>query len=1459
MNSIYVELNRSFAPVTKECTFNGDDHDLLNVWGLRETKKWADLLNFYRVVILAEAGAGKTEEMKAVTKRLRTDGKKAFFLRLEQLCSNFETSFDIGLPDEFMSWLLSNEEGWFFLDSVDEARLKGPHQFEEAVRKFAYKLGENVGRAHIYITSRVSEWRQQTDFEFITDRLSYKEINISDQETKSNFEENQSKQSRKSNFTSSENNVEPYLFVLCPLEDSQISIFSREFGVSTPDKFLVEIQKKEAAIYAKRPQDLLQLINYWNKYGNLGSHQKMMEESISSKLKERDPDHEIVQPLSTDEARHGAEILAATVTFQKRNRIFVPDGDTVANLETINPRDVLSDWENNKIGTLLQRPIFDGAIYGTVRFHHRSVREYLTAQWLLRLLQEGKSRRAVEALFFAERYGERVLIPSMRSILSWLLLWDDKIREKTVEIVPEVLIQGGDPSSLPLAVRKNALEKYCKGYAYHKNGRYTFDMAELRRFSQRDLSSTIKQLLVNYRKNENLCQLLLEMIWQGDIVECAEEALAIALDSSQNEYPRIYGIRAIDAVGSHAQKERLVKSFLAEFTKSNDGSFVGELINAFAPAILKVQDILLLLKSVVIDPEEGHLNTTLHLGLKEVTRKKWTIPEVAEFINRAILLLTEPPVIEKRYFEVSHRYNWLIPFVILAVERVIKCKDQSAFNECSLSILLIAPEERNFVEYFHAEEHSLAELVSQWPQLNHALFWFNVSFLRKQLDKKGERLIDGWRLKMRGYYWKFTIGDFDSLLEAVRTKSFIDDRLVALSEAFEIYKENGRSAAHRKKMKEAVRGEEELDKKLVSYFHPPPMPAEIKKARRSIRNSKKQQADRNKKEVEKRQKSRVWLQENIANLRDTTIASQGKVWNSTNYLLHEIWNKQNNHNQWARADWELLIPEFGRDIAESYRDGCIGYWRKYCPKILSEEKGNQEGTPTAVIVGLSGLMMEAQSISDWPKGFSEEEAKLACRYAVEELNGFPIWLEKLHAAFPHIVEERILIEIEWEISKFKGDSPCHYVLDDVNWQADWLKPKIAQRILSYLEKCEPRHDETIKKALEIVLADANLDKDLFISIARIKIGIQMSEERKAIWLAAWMSIESEQALEELKKFLAEMLDAKSATTAAMTFLTELLGTRRERVNRIYSDYNKPSILFALYKLMREYIRSSEDIRHKGCYSPGLRDDAQDARERLLQLLQEIPGKQTYLALLELSNTHQNRDMKDWYASLAYRRAEVDAELKIWQSRDVSVFASETEKNPASHRELFDLTVFRLLDLKDEFENGAMSSASAFQKITGEREHRIYIGGWLRDNSIGRYSVAHENELADATRPDLFIFSNGIDGMVPIELKIACSWTAKVLEERLRNQLCGQYLRDAHSTCGIFLLVYCGRKETWEHPTTQERLNFDQLLKFLEIVACEIVQKDNKIELIKVIGIDLKKRTMRLADSLQDRIHWANSI
>jgi hypothetical protein len=181
--------------------------------------------------------------------------------------------------------------------------------------------------------------------------------------------------------------------------------------------------------------------------------------------------------------------------------------------------------------------------------------------------------------------------------------------------------------------------------------------------------------------------------------------------------------------------------------------------------------------------------------------------------------------------------------------------------------------------------------------------------------------------------------------------------------------------------------------------------------------------------------------------------------------------------------------------------------------------------------------------------------------------------------------------------------------------------------------------------------------------------------------------------------------------------------------------------------------------------------------------------------------------------------------------------------------LAELAVLRLLDLKDDLEHGDSSIAGILKTVKQETEMRKFIGRELREKAHGRYSIPQEEELADAKRPDLRFQGVGLDGPVPVELKLADNWTGPALFERLKNQLCGDYLRDNRSNQGIFVLVYRGEKAGWDVPDSGNRVDFSGLIFALQNHWRHISSNFSNVDDVTVIGIDLTKRSSRLAQSV----------
>jgi hypothetical protein len=192
------------------------------------------------------------------------------------------------------------------------------------------------------------------------------------------------------------------------------------------------------------------------------------------------------------------------------------------------------------------------------------VREYLTAEWLAQLLLRPASRRTIEALLFRNQYGLDVIVPTMRPILPWLAILDEKVREHLRKVAPEVVFEGGDPSALPLATRRIILAEVCEQIASGTSGRSATDYAAVQRFASADLADDIRDLLIRYVTNDELRGFLIRMVWLGQLTVLLPEAKVIALSPKTTKYTRVAAFRAVRAIGTPADQKELRESFLVE-------------------------------------------------------------------------------------------------------------------------------------------------------------------------------------------------------------------------------------------------------------------------------------------------------------------------------------------------------------------------------------------------------------------------------------------------------------------------------------------------------------------------------------------------------------------------------------------------------------------------------------------------------------------------------------------------------------------------------------------------------------------------------------------------------------------------------------------------------------------------------------------------------------------------------
>lgn len=1166
-----------------------------------------------------------------------------------------------------------------------------------------------------------------------------------------------------------------------------------------------------------------------------------MQNSIDRKLAERDQGRADARPLSAERARQGVRLLAAATTLTQNPTIRVPDG--AENSKGIAVQSVLPNWDDRDQATLLLRPIFDEAIYGTVRFHHRSVREYLAAEWIAELLKRETSRREIERLFFRNQYGLDIVVPTLRPILPWLMILDDKIRERVRKVAPEIIFEGGDPSQLPLEVRRSILHEVCKQMADGATGRSMQDYAAVQRFANLDLTDDVRSLIRQYADNEELIAFLLRMVWLGQLAGALPEAMDIALAPTTEKYARLTAFRAIKAIGSNEDQAHVRQSFLTEASELKR-EWLAELLEGVQPT---EQTLVWLL--ACLEKSESKGTYTIERLVDGVTEFVGTagielLPQLVRGLNR---LLSLPPMIERRYCEVSEKFQWLMVPASKAVERLIVSRHPASIEPDALAILHKFSVARGYgSDDMINVKDEFSKLVPAWQELNRALFWFEVQRSREIIDRKDQgRLISVQQVSIFGSFWRFKEADFEYVAEEISRQTLLDDKLVALSLAFDLYKTANRPRAWCIKLKKFVAGNDELSEQLDNYLKPPAQSEDLRRLRQQAGWRRRDEAKRKKQEKEQEKYHADWksyLNDNLEEVRAVLREKPEAMIEPLHYLFKHLQAKKRGSGRWTEYNWKTLIPEYGEEVARFYRDGTVSFWRHHEPKLRSEGTPLNE-TPHAVIIGLTGLEIESHETKGWPNNLNTVEVEHACKYASFELNGFPTWFPKLFETYPKIVCDFLLQEVQYELSIENPETETHYILSDVSWSGQWAWNEIAPSIYDFLKTREPTNLANLDKLLKI-LQGSSLADDLIEELASRKCCTLEELDHVARWFAVWTGVAPEAAIASLEAQIGTVADPKQQTLFTMTFVTHLWGGRRIDGFVAQQAFKTPEYLKALYLLMHKYIRVQEDINRAetGCYSPDLRDDAQNARDNLFSLLSKIPGKESFLALNDIAKVHPERASQSRILLHAKTRAEQDSGIEPWSPSQVRDFHEKLERTPSNHRELAELAVMRLLDLKDDLEHGDSSFASILRTVTQETDMRKYIGRELREKALGRYSIPQEEELADAKRPDLRLHGVGFDGPVPVELKLAHKGSGPKLFERLKNQLCGDYLRDNRSNRGIFVLVYQDNKAHWELPGSDNRVDFAGLTAALQDYWWQISPQFANVDDITVIGIDLMKRS-----------------
>lgn len=1419
----YIELNRVFAPVTLNQE-NDYSEDWSSFYSERNCLNWDELLTEYRCVILAEAGAGKTEELKSQALKLSANDQYSFFIRIEDIDSEFEDAFEVGDDISFQAWLQSEDEAWFFLDSVDEARLKDSNYFKKAIDKFAKKIRNAKQRTHLFISSRPFAWRSSEDQELLNSKLFLPERLQNSNENTTNDKETSCLK----------------VVSLQPLDRNRVKQFCSARNTNNIDELVSQIEKLNLWYLAERPFDLESIILKWNDTKSLGSRIDLLKHNITSKLTER---HSVErtesQTITLEQALIGARRLAAAVVLTEESGILVPG----ANLNSIGIRanEVLVDWNSKDTRALLELGIFNDIVYDSVRFRHREVRELLAAEWFDSMLKAGRDSESIKSLFFRNKYGVDIISSKLRPVLSWLILFDNEFYDLACSFAPELALEGGDPAILPLPTRKLLLDKILNEIDSEKASYESRNNASIARIAAPDLAEHVSNLVNQYKDNDEVIFFLGRLAWQGGMNSTADLFEDIALDPSRGVYARIAAVRAIVTLEPQSEVTNLWKTL-----NSDKGNFEPQLLTEFLDEIEPSQSVA---EQLVTSVKKLKLekSKSKYFGFKRSLSdfiSKLSVDTDIEVFNTLLegfsALLSKEPYQDKRYCRVSQEYSWLVSYCAQILEIVVISRNELALSQSSLEMLVSIPLAKGWVSTeFDDYKDNLKEHVPSWTKLNDALYWVSIDLQKKQLKEHGKTLVDDWTCYCHGCFWNFDEKSCLRLLSNLKNIAFIDDQLVLLSTIIRVYQQSGKPPSVLNALKEATAKNEFWLGYLQSKLGPRVTVKDKTELRLDASEKK-----RKLRELSDEHQRQNWI-DSLINY-PTRIRKQPDGPNITNdvyWLFTEINGDGISQNRIGGADWQKLEPIFGSSVAIEYKDALTDFWRRYDVKLQSEQEEYNTSESGLLLLAMAGLEIESNEAINFPENLNPKELKQALRYLAKELNGFPSWLESTFKVFPVEVIEAFKTEVLWELDKNTGNQTVNYIVHDVLYYAPWIHDKIAPIILDWLMGNPKKSSSFPEYCIEIVKS-GGMQKEELELLAKQELAVDHDVQTKSKWFALWIDCNAESSLPVLKTWLAS-IDDEDAKKAAQVFVVSLMGDRRssrQNANN-YSSFLTPNLLKELYILAHRYIDSKEDINRAdgGVYTPELRDDAQAARDALFTKLCNIEGKEAYIAIKELEESHPNYNSRKWMKIQANKRAESDGDLNTWTNEQVYQFEKLQFITPKSHQQLYEVGVRKLSNMKAWLELGNDSPWKTWQRAEQENEIRNLVTGWLNQNCREQYTTAQEPELANDQRMDIWLHSNHVKSPVPIELKMLDKgWSGNKLCERLRNQLVGDYIKESGASCGIMLLVSAKTDQNW--VIEGKKANLKQLrgalLGYWETISNDYPNVSN----IDVIVVDLNMRS-----------------
>lgn len=1404
------QMNRTFKNLRKPSNSINSIEVFNSVWEERFDEAgvdWEELLKSRRILIVSEAGAGKTYECESKARELFARGEASFFLSLESVASAgvVATLFGDDLK-RFTDWLASSSQiAYFFLDSIDELQLVH-RSFRDALRRFAHDIRGALGRTTVVVTARPVP----------IDRQAFKEILPVPEPVRESISQDEFIRIAMDGPSKSNDDAPPTSreVELLPLTGPQIVEFARSRGIENPDAMLAAIDAKHAREFARKPQDLIELCDDWRGHGMIRAHFDQIQNHVRARLAAR-PDRREKADLSAEKARVGAQRLALAVILSRRLTIRYSagsDGDEIA-AAPIDPRALLSDYGANQVLALLERPIFVEGGYGRVRFHHRSVMEFLAACQIHELIEAGllAQSAACRMLFGLTGAKQTVLKPSMRPIAGWLGLLRSDMFERVVKVEPDVLLTQGDPESLTDHQRERALLGFVERYGRGQWRGLEVPNLQVARLAQLALTATVLSAWSKGVEAPEVRELLLRLVSTGRLQGCAELVASVAADTSCSDPERFEALIALAAlrdarlgpmvdaivtlasgwserlarwVGTMMYPEHVTEAQLVQLlarVRSDSGRSV-DYADSVARVIQKAelcQDRLEALLPDVLVLARGGLQALDEEFLDRVGRLKMSS------ILRSLCV---------RLLELGSVSNLLIDASVLAMRSADASSGLRKGNTELRSLLdaLPVPWRRRVFEADLACVESLGGDRTARYRLVRIVY---EGALNYTMDRDGQ-----WVL---------------AALSEVGASA--ERRAVLLHLAAHLYATAGSADDGVDSLGNAVSDSDSLKDELKSIVEASKPNAEFLKMQEEQRKRQERQAKKHSDERD------AWLQfwREVAD-QPALALGPGRM-NNTIWNLWLVMHKVDHAGGEGRWDRAFLRAHFGGEVTDKLRRALMTYWRGMHPTIRCERRFGEEGTYLVVwTIGLMGIYAEAEDPL-WATKLSREDAALAARYSLLEINGLPDWLGSLAKAYPAEVETVIGADLFDELLDSGGNSGWHsMVLQSLRYGTPDVALLFLPRLVGWLAwsgsalmhlPYSPSNEQKLSQVVRVLLAHAGsgitspLEE---LAVARVQTA--GTGPYLLFWLPVLFALAPKRAVEMVLPILATLPIEREGP--AVRIIGCLFNERTDNGPTDWVATLAPADLLRLTLESHRHVRSEEDLVHDTVYTQGPRDFAENGRRYLFDALMKTSGPEALSAKLALAADPLFERLRDRIAALAQERLAAELDASAWMPAEIATLLTGKELSPKTATDMAQLLVDRLDDLQELMLRDTGPRA-AWAKVDDENTLRPAIAHVLEVTSKGAYTVDQEAVTADGKETDIRL--RAVSGyQATIELKVGEKGrSARELCDTIEVQLVKKYMAHREARTGCLIVTVSDPERRWQHPDTGARIDRFELQALLQ--------------------------------------------